>query len=529
MSEIRKNLGGVTAYAYARSKGYTGTEEEFAQLMANYATVGETATEAAEQATTKAGEASTSATNAATSASAASASATAAAGSASAAANSETNAASSATSASGSATQAATSASAAQAAQAAAEGVAESIPEDYSDLIFDKEIIETIISTKKLPDDIWSRGTIDINTSSIINYRASSRISAIFTSELELYLYIGDMMIYVVDLDASTVLYTWVKGVVRIPADTKVGITIARTSADTSAVDADTLTNHVYVINGVNNQKYYKGMQSIAKLGYDVDNPNTPPEMSIWSYQEAYVHGYHIMLADVVWTSDMVPVCLHDATINRVARNTDGTEITEPINPTTKTYAELNAFDYGLYKGDFYKGAKLTTVGQVALWCKANACELYLEIRPSVVTAQMAKQLMDALSQYGAADDYCTFIVPEASTMDEIIAYAGKQRVGVVLAQNYTDARNIELADEIIGLKEDGIDAFAYYYSLPMIADLISDTVHRYLVFHQIRAEFTEIRSNAYLTPFLTFTKARLFNRVAIKPEPINHEMLSFF
>lgn len=29
------NIGGVTAYAYARSKGYTGTEAEFAQLMAN--------------------------------------------------------------------------------------------------------------------------------------------------------------------------------------------------------------------------------------------------------------------------------------------------------------------------------------------------------------------------------------------------------------------------------------------------------------------------------------------------------------
>ena len=137
MSEIRKNLGGVTAYAYAKSKGYTGTEEEFAQLMADYATVGETATEAAEQATTKAGEASTSATNAATSASAASASATAAAGSASAAASSESNAAASATAASGSATQAATSATAAQAAQAAAEAVLESIPDDYSELSAD--------------------------------------------------------------------------------------------------------------------------------------------------------------------------------------------------------------------------------------------------------------------------------------------------------------------------------------------------------------------------------------------------------
>lgn len=34
-----KNLGHVSAYAYAKSKGYTGTEEEFAQLMASYADV----------------------------------------------------------------------------------------------------------------------------------------------------------------------------------------------------------------------------------------------------------------------------------------------------------------------------------------------------------------------------------------------------------------------------------------------------------------------------------------------------------
>ena len=38
-----KNLGHVSAYAYAKSKGYTGTEEEFAELMASYATVAEAA------------------------------------------------------------------------------------------------------------------------------------------------------------------------------------------------------------------------------------------------------------------------------------------------------------------------------------------------------------------------------------------------------------------------------------------------------------------------------------------------------
>ena len=61
---MSKFIGNVSAYAYAVEKGYTGTEEEFALLMASYATVGQTAVEAAQTATTKASEASQSATTA---------------------------------------------------------------------------------------------------------------------------------------------------------------------------------------------------------------------------------------------------------------------------------------------------------------------------------------------------------------------------------------------------------------------------------------------------------------------------------
>lgn len=57
-------LGDISAYALAVSQGYTGTEEEYAELMASYATVGQTAVTAAQTATTKASEAATSATTA---------------------------------------------------------------------------------------------------------------------------------------------------------------------------------------------------------------------------------------------------------------------------------------------------------------------------------------------------------------------------------------------------------------------------------------------------------------------------------
>lgn len=41
------NLGVVTAYGYAKDNGYTGTEEQFAELMASYATVAEQAAQSA--------------------------------------------------------------------------------------------------------------------------------------------------------------------------------------------------------------------------------------------------------------------------------------------------------------------------------------------------------------------------------------------------------------------------------------------------------------------------------------------------
>lgn len=135
MGTITKDLGIATAYGYAVSKGYTGTEEEFAILMASYATVAEEATESASEAAESASAAGTSATSAAESATSASASATIAgtaastattkAGEASASASTASTAATTATTkaseASQSATNAAASATAAGNAQTAAE------------------------------------------------------------------------------------------------------------------------------------------------------------------------------------------------------------------------------------------------------------------------------------------------------------------------------------------------------------------------------------------------------------------------
>lgn len=187
---ITKNLGHASAYALAKSKGYTGTEEEFATLMASYATVAQNAAASASAAASSASEAESSKVAAASSASSAESSKVAAAESETAAnaskvaaALSETNAATSASNASTSAGSASASASAAAASAAAAKAVQDSIPEDYSQLDADVTDLKSHVSMITGVDEItgWINGgyintgksigeTVDISAIESLDY-----------------------------------------------------------------------------------------------------------------------------------------------------------------------------------------------------------------------------------------------------------------------------------------------------------------------------------------------------------------------
>ena len=111
-------LGDISAYALAVSQGYTGTEEEYAELMASYADVGQTAVDAKDAALaakTAAQTAATTATNKATEATTAATTATTKAGEASTSASTATSAKDTAVSASQTATTKATEATTAAA------------------------------------------------------------------------------------------------------------------------------------------------------------------------------------------------------------------------------------------------------------------------------------------------------------------------------------------------------------------------------------------------------------------------------
>ena len=142
-------------------------------------------------------------------------------------------------------------------------------------------------------------------------------------------------------------------------------------------------------------------VKSINRLGYDVYNPNTPPEHSLEGYKLALEKGFDEILCDLRSTSDSVPVCLHDATINRTARNTDGTTISTK-NIMDITYNVANSYDYGLYKNAKYKGTKLLTLEKVVKFAKMNGVTLHIETKcgASEVELKMIENAVKIVKKY---------------------------------------------------------------------------------------------------------------------------------
>ena len=134
-------------------------------------------------------------------------------------------------------------------------------------------------------------------------------------------------------------------------------------------------------IENIKANTYQNVIRSINRIGYDVYNYDTPPQQSIESFKMAYDKGFRVLLCDLRFTSDNVPVLHHDDNINTYALNADGSEIQDTVLIAETTYEKLLEYDYGLYKGQQYKGTKIMHLKDMLKLCKKLGCELYIEVK----------------------------------------------------------------------------------------------------------------------------------------------------
>ena len=139
-----------------------------------------------------------------------------------------------------------------------------------------------------------------------------------------------------------------------------------------------------------------------ARIGWNVYSGSTP-QNSIASFTLAFKKGCKSMLTDLQVTADGHFVCWHDTTINAHARNIDGTEILEEVAIATSTLAELDQYDFGIYKGSAYAGTKILRLEEFLYFCKKLNIIPIIETK-ALLTEEQCVNVSKLIRKYGFAD-----------------------------------------------------------------------------------------------------------------------------
>ncbi len=115
----------------------------------------------------------------------------------------------------------------------------------------------------------------------------------------------------------------------------------------------------------------YDNIRSVAHRGYS----EIAPENTAIAYYLAKKYGFTYVETDVQVTSDGKYVCVHDSDLSRV---TNGV-LTGAVS--TYTLAELQAVDFGIYKGSKWQGTKVLTFEDFILICKKLGLKPYIELK----------------------------------------------------------------------------------------------------------------------------------------------------
>lgn len=163
----------------------------------------------------------------------------------------------------------------------------------------------------------------------------------------------------------------------------------------TLAFPVDSYVDFIEIVaeNTPHRRSTYDGIDVNAHLGFT----SLSPENTMPSFIAAYESRYDAIICNPKKTLDGVWVCCHDATINRTARNADGTEIASTVTIAETNYSDLLAYDFGIAYNSAFAGTKIPTMEEYLKLCAITG------IRPifSMHQNSGAETLLPLVKKYG--------------------------------------------------------------------------------------------------------------------------------
>lgn len=175
-----------------------------------------------------------------------------------------------------------------------------------------------------------------------------------------------------------------------------------------------------YDINGnlIAESNYDVTVHSVNHRGYST----IAPENTLPAYILSKKMGFNYVETDVSFTSDGVPMLLHDSTIDRTS-NGSGTL-------SQMTYAQVRQYDFGSWKSSAYTGTVIPSLAEFLDLCKSLMLHPYIELKSNGnYTQAQIRQIVDLVHSYGLKGKV-TYISFNSAYLGYVKDYDDEARLG---------------------------------------------------------------------------------------------------
>ena len=206
-----------------------------------------------------------------------------------------------------------------------------------------------------------------------------------------------------------------------------------------------------------------------------------------------------MVLTDISFTSDDVPVLLHDDTVDRTSNGTGSI--------SSMTYEEARALDFGSWKSEEYTGTKIPSFDEFVRFCRDVGLNIYAELKGTVTQAQ-AELVANIIKKYHMENN-TTWISFSSVNLAKMVELFPSARIGFVVST--VSSSSVQTAISLkISTNEVFIDCSSITNAL--IDECISGNIG--VEKWTINTELGMTSSNPYINGFTSdiLIAARVFN-----------------
>lgn len=124
------------------------------------------------------------------------------------------------------------------------------------------------------------------------------------------------------------------------------------------------------------------------------------PENTVTAFLAAIEQGYAYIELDPEVTADNAVVLMHDKTLNRTARNGDGSLIGAPVYVSDITYAQALTYDVGAGFHPKFKGERIPQLSDVLALAEKNGVKVKIDNKIWGFSADRTETVLDVIKSF---------------------------------------------------------------------------------------------------------------------------------